>query len=183
MVQWNQVRCGELMTRLIHVIESIANIGGYLSGWLVPLMMLLILYEVIMRYIVHRPPIIADEFSAYMLVTLCFLGMAYTWKERGHVRITALVSRLPARIASWIRLGTLVLALVIGIMMSQAIYAYLVYSFKYHMRSATHLLTPLQGPQMTMLIGFILLCPLLIVEIARAIMNIRSGKRVEEATR
>ncbi len=171
------------MKRLGHLIESIANIGGYFSGWLVPLMMLLVLFEVFMRYIVRQPPIVADEFAAYMLVALSFLALAYTWKERGHVRITILVSWLPRRVSSWVRLATLLLALAFTIGLSQASYAYLQYSFKVHMASVTHFRFPLQGPQMPLLIGFILLSLLLIVEIAKAIMKIRAGESVEEATR
>jgi len=149
----------------------------------VPLMMMLVLFEVVMRYIVHQPPIIADEVSAYMLVALSFIAMAYTWKEKGHVRITALVSRLPARVAKWVRLIGLVLALALATMLTHASYVYLVYSFKLHMASSTHLRVPLQVPQMPLLIGFTILTLLLIVETTKAIIKIRSGKNVEEVAR
>ena len=171
------------MKRLARIIESISNIGGYFAGWLVPLMMILVLFEVIMRYVVHQPPIIADEVSGYMLVALSFLALAYTWRERGHVRITALVSRLPARGASWIRLIALVLAFAFSAVLTQGSYAYLAYSFKLHMSSPTHLRFPLQGPQMPLLIGFTILTLLLAMEIAKAIIKMRAGESIEEATR
>ncbi len=170
------------MKRLARIIESISNIGGYFSGWLVPLMMLLVLFEVVMRYVVHQPPIVADEVSAYMLVALSFIGLAYTWKERGHVRITALVSRLPARLSSWVRLVMLLMALGISGMLTRASYEFLAFSFKYHLASPTHLRVPLQGPQTPLLIGFALLTLLLIIEVARAIIKLRAGQKVEEAT-
>ena len=168
------------MKQLGRVIESIANIGGYFSGWLVPLMMLLVMFEVFMRYVVHRPPLVADEFSSYMLVALSFLGLAYTFRERGHVRITALVSRLPPRVSNWTRLVSLGLAFVFSIVLVQTTYAYMLFSFKIHMSSVTRFRIPLQGPQVTLLVGFIMLSLLLIVEIAKAIMKIRSGETVEE---
>ena len=118
------------MKRLGRIIENIANIGGYFSGWLVPLMMLLVLYEVFMRYVLNQPPMIADEFSAYMLVALTFLGAAYTWKEKGHVRITALISRLPPKVSSWARLIALVIALIFAVILSQAGYHFTAFSFK-----------------------------------------------------
>ena len=171
------------MKQLGRVIDSIVNVGGYFSGWLVPLMMLLVLAEVFMRYVMHQPPLVADEFSAYMLVALSFLGAAYTWKEKGLVRITALVSRLPPMVSSWLRLIMLVLAFIFVALLSNTAYHYLTFSFKFNMSSASHLQFPLQGPQMSLIIGFVLLSLLLIVEIARAIVNIRSGKSVEEADR
>ena len=171
------------MKRFGSIIERISNIGGYLSGWLVLLMMFLIMFEVFMRYIVGKPPIIADEFAAYMLVAMSFLGGAYTWRQKGHVRITFLVQRLPPRAASWTRLVTLVIAFIFAIVLSQASSTYLGLSFRLHLASPTWTHSPQQGPHMTLVIGFILLALLILVEIVKAIMSIRSGKQVEERTK
>ena len=97
------------MRRIERLVGSLAALGGYFSGWLVLVMVVLVFVEVFTRYVLNRPLMLADELSAYMLVALCFLGAAYTWKEGAHVRITALVSRLPAKVASWLRLATLLL--------------------------------------------------------------------------
>jgi len=172
-----------MMKRLGNIVESVANLGGYFSGWLVFLMMLLVAFEVFMRYVMHRPPMLADEFSAYMLVALSYIGMAYTWRQKQHVRISLLVSRLPPRVASWTRLITLLLVFVFLLGLDQAGYRLIVYSLKMHYRSDTWLATPLIGPHLTVFIGFILLTLLLIIEIARAIMKIRSGENVEEIAR
>ena len=66
---------------------DIANLVGFLSAWLVPLMMMLVVVDVFMRYVMRHPLMIADEFSAYLLVALSFLGFAYTWRQGGHVRV------------------------------------------------------------------------------------------------
>jgi len=136
-----------------------------------------------MRYVLDQPPIIAEEYSGYALVALSFLGMAYTWQERGHVRVTALVSRLPVKVSSWLRVLTLVLAFAFTIALIDTTYKYLAHSFKIGMVSSTYYRTPLQGPQMTIMIGFILLSLLIIVEIIKAIIDIRAGKAIEEATK
>jgi len=169
-----------MMKRLGNIVESVANLGGYFSGWLVFLMMLLVTFEVFMRYVMHQPPMLSDEFSAYMLVALSYIGLAYTWRQKQHVRISLLVSRLPPRVSSWTRLITLLLAFVFLLGLNLAGYRLIVYSLKMHYRSDTWLATPLIGPHLTVFIGFILLTLLLIVEIARAVMKIRSGERVEE---
>ncbi|MFC1956333.1 TRAP transporter small permease subunit [Chloroflexota bacterium] len=171
------------MKRLGHLIESIANIGGYFSGWLVPVMIALIFVEVFMRYVLNRPPAVADEFSAYMLVALSVLGVAYTWRQKGHVRITALVSRLSPKAASWLRLITLVFVFLFVLGLFQGSYEFMASSFKLHRASSTWFHTPLQGPHMTMAIGFAIFLLVLIVDIARAIVNIKAGKSAEEASR
>ena len=172
-----------MMKRLGYIVESVANLGGYFSGWLVPLMMILVAVEVFMRYVLHRPPGVADEFSAYMLVALSYLGMAYAWRQGAHVRITILVSWLPPRVASWTRLITLLLVFVFLLGLNQAGYRLIVYSLKVHMKSPTWVTTPLVWPQLTVFIGFIVLTLLLVVEIARAIVKIRSGENIEEIAR
>ena len=169
-----------LFGRIADVIERITNLGGYIAGWLVFFMMLLVAFEVFMRYVIHQPPMIADEFSGYMLVAIVYIGTAYTWKVKGHIRITALLDRVPIRVANWLRLVALALAFIFSIALSQVSYNYLVHSFKLHKASSSWLHTPLQGPQMTLLIGFSLLSLLLIVEITKAIVNMRSGRNVEE---
>lgn len=168
------------MNRLRHIVKTIADIGGYFSGWLVPIMILLVLVEVFMRYLLGRPPMIADEFSAYMLVAMSYLAAAYTFREGGHVRITALVSRLPARISNWLRVVTLSLAFTFSVGLTKSSYDLIAFSFKYRMASATWLNFPLQGPQITLIIGFSVLSLVLAVEIVKTIIDIKSGIRIEE---
>jgi len=160
-----------------------ANIVGYIAGWLVLLMMLLVLVEVFSRYVFNRPLMVANEFGSYLLVAVSYLAAAYAWKEKGHVRITVLVSRLPARVSSWLRLITMLLALVVAFGLSQSAYTYLQTSFRLGMASGSWLHFPLQGPHMTLMIGFTLLSLILMVEVTRAIKKLRRGESIEEATR
>lgn len=168
------------MKRAARIVESIVSIAGHFSGWLVLLMMLLILFEVFMRYVVHRPPTIADEFSGYMLVAISFLSSAYVWKERGHVRVTALVERLPRRAASWLRVTGLGISLGFVLLLCLSSYGYISSSFKLHLHSGTLYHVPLQGPQILVAIGFLLLLFLLAVEFGKAIVRMRAGKNAEE---
>ena len=168
------------MTRFRRVIEFIANMGGYFSGWLVPAMALLITFEVFMRYVVHRPPIIADEFSAYMLVAMSYLGGAYAFKEKAHVRITAFTIRLPQRVSTWLRLGTVCLSFLFSLALLLSTYYLMVSSFKLHYRSSTWLNFPLQGPQMTLPIGFLLLALFQLSEAIKLAMDMRTGRYIKE---
>lgn len=171
------------MKRVGYIIERIVDLGGYVSGWLVPCMMILVAVEVFMRYVLHRPPMVADEFSAYMLVALSYLGLAYTWRQKGHVRITLLVSRLPSSVASWARLIVLIVVLMFLIGLTHAGYKMIMYALKIDLRSDTWLIFPLFWPQVTVFIGFILLTLMLLVEIARSIAKIRAGEHVEEISK
>ncbi len=160
-------------------MEKIAYLGGYYSGWLVPLMMMLVVVEVFMRYVLRQPLMVADEFSAYMLVALSYLGMAYTWRQGGHVRVTVLVNRLPYRASSWIRFLGLILVLIFMIELDRVGYKMIVYALHINLRSSTWLMVPLFWPQLTVFIGFVLLTLLIAVDIVRTFIKIRTGERVE----
>ncbi len=169
------------MKRAGQIIERIADVGGYLSGWLVPLMMVLVVVEVFMRYVLHKPLLVADEFSAYLLVALSYLGLAYTWRQGGHVRITILVPRMPSRFASWVRLSGLILIFLFLLGLSQAGHKMIRYALKMDLRSETFFTFPLFWPQLTVFIGFVLLALQVAVEIVRAVNKIRAGEKVEES--
>ena len=168
------------MKRAGIIIEKITDFLGYVSGWLVPAMMILVAVEVFMRYVLHDPAMVADEFSAYMLVALSYLGLAYTWRQGGHVRITLLVSRLPVKAASWIRLCVLIMIFIFMVGITHAGWEMIVYAREINLRSDTWLTFPLFWPQLTVFIGFLFLTLMLPLEIVRVFLKIRSGEAVEE---
>jgi TRAP-type C4-dicarboxylate transport system permease small subunit len=167
------------MRRLASAIDRLANFVGYLSGWLVPLMMMLVVTDVFMRYVMRQPLMIADEFSAYLLVALSFLGFAYTWREGGHVRVEAVVKYLPPRLSAWVRFIGLILTFSFMIEMDRAAYRMIVYALDMNMRSSTWLMFPLVWPQLTILVGFILLTLMLAADIVQAGIKLRAGKSAE----
>ena len=167
------------MRKIAWLLEKIAYLGGYFSGWLVPLMMMLVVVEVFMRYVLHQPLMLADEFSAYMLVAVSYLGTAYTWRQGGHVRVTVLVSRLPSRAAGWIRFIGLILVFIFMIHLDWVGYKMITYALQINLRSSTWLMFPLFWPQLTVFIGFVLLTLLLVTDIVNTFIRIRAGEKVE----
>ncbi len=163
------------MNRLFSGIEKIVYFGGYLSGWLVPLMMMLVVVDVFMRYVLHRPLMVSDEISAYMLVALSFLGLGYTWRQGGHVRIEVLVTRLPARLYARLRLTALILIFIFMVELDRVAYKMIVYALQINLRSSTWLMFPLFWPQLTVFIGFVLLTFLVGIDIIRTGVKIRTG--------
>ncbi len=162
------------MNGLNKVIESIEKLVDVLSGRLqaavIFLLMVMLLVEVLTRYILHSPLSIAEEIGGYLLVSVTFMGLAYTWKENGHVRVTLLMSRLPQRLARSIRFFTLILATVFTVPLIKACYDLLMDSMLFESRSGSWLRTPLVYPQTILLVGAVLLFLQLLVEIIKAII-------------
>ena len=86
--------------RLEQALGFVIDKSGHLRGWLLVFMVLIVLAEVISRYAMHRPLMIADAISGHILVIIAFMGLAYTWKQRGHIRIRVVVDRVSPRVAS-----------------------------------------------------------------------------------
>jgi TRAP-type C4-dicarboxylate transport system permease small subunit len=167
------------MKQFASAVDRLANFVGYLSGWLVPLMMMLVVVDVFMRYVMQQPLMVADELSAYMLVTLSFLGFAYTWRQGGHVRVEVAVNYLPPRLKSWVRLIGLILTFIFMIEMDRAAYKMIVYAIQMKMRSSTWMMFPLFWPQLTIFVGFVLLTLMLAVDIVQTGGKLRAGKKAE----
>ena len=167
------------MRKIGRVIEVASYITGYFAGWVLLGIMGLTLIEVVTRYVLHRPLILADEFGGYSLVIISCLGLAYCWQERGHIRITFIVSRMPARVSNWLRVVTLTAALVYVVVVSKVSYDFIVDSYRRGIKSSSWLMFPFWWPQMAIPIGFTLLALMLVIEVAKAIRNIRTGVSTE----
>ena len=78
------------MKRLIRIIDRISLAGGWLSGLMVCLGLTLVVAEIITRSVFNSTLYIAEEYAGYMMCGLTFLALAYTLREKGHIRMTFL---------------------------------------------------------------------------------------------
>lgn len=164
--------------RVVRLIERVSVLlGGHLMGWLLMVLMFMILVEVLTRYVLQSPLSIAEEYGGYMLVAITFLGLGYTWKERGHVRVEWVINTLSLKVQSWLRLITLIMATAFALIMIKASYDLVSYSYLFGTRSGSWLRTPLIWPQIVLIIGAVLLFIQLIAELIRAVGNLKKAGR------
>ncbi len=170
------------MSKILPGIERIAYIVGYATGYILLGIIALTQIEVITRYILRQPLILCDEFGGYSLLAITFLGLAYCAKEKGHIRITFLVERMSAKASGWIRVLTLILALIYIGIASKVSWDFWILSIKRGMKSKSWLMTPLYWPQMALPVGCTLFFLVLLVQLVRTIRDVKAGARVEEAS-
>lgn len=167
------------MKRLSRLLETGVDIvSGYFPGWLVVIMVCVVMWGVLTRYVMRRPWAGADESSAFLLVIISFMGLAYAWKDRGHIRITFFVKLLPRRVAKWLRLVTLTGSLAFVPILCWSFYGLVARSVRIGSKSFD-LFIPLQWPQIFVFIGAALLFFWLVVEMVRAVRAIRRGEGEE----
>lgn len=80
------------MRRFINIVEAVSNWGAALSALFMVLIVLLIGLEIVLRSLFNISTLISDEYSAYFFVAMVLLGLAFTLKEEGHIRITLITS-------------------------------------------------------------------------------------------
>jgi len=160
------------MKKVVSIIETITTVvSGHLPAWTVFLLMLMVLVEVITRYLLQSPLSIADEMGGFMLVGITFVGLAYTWKERGHVSVEIITNLLPPAVKRWVRFFTLILATVFCWPMIAGSYGLLQDSILFGARSGSWMRTPLVYPQSLLLLGSVLLLLQLIAEILKSVLE------------
>jgi len=91
---------------LITWIENIAEWTGRAVSWLVLAMVLLIAYDVTMRYLFQAGSVALQELEWHLFALLFLLGAAYTFKHDGHVRVDIFYHgrRMSDRGRAWIDL-------------------------------------------------------------------------------
>jgi len=91
---------------LITWIERIAEWTGRAASWLVLAMVLIIGYDVAMRYLFHIGSVALQELEWHLFALLFLLGASYTFKHDGHVRVDILYHsrRMSDRGRAWIDL-------------------------------------------------------------------------------
>ncbi len=157
----------KLLGFLDNFIDRIVVIGGHVGAVLIVVILFLTMYEIVLRYVFNNAPMIADELAAYMLVAVVALGLSYRWREGGHVRVEALVSRLPGQAQYWLRLFTLSAVFFFTVMVTIGSFTVIGRTIQYGLMSNSWLRVPLIWPQLFIPFGFVLLSAYILCVIGR----------------
>jgi len=97
-----------IITKAIHRVtwmaEILAEIG--LVG-----LFLLVLHEVIVRYVFDAPTLFSVELSEYLLILVAFMSIGWVLKEDRHVAVSFVMDRMPEKVRLGMKLLTSVLTM------------------------------------------------------------------------
>jgi TRAP-type mannitol/chloroaromatic compound transport system permease small subunit len=85
------------MRIIINTIDSITEWTGKTIRWLCACLVILITYEVVMRYVFDAPPMWGFETSIMIGITIFVIGWSYALRHHSHVRIDILYIHLSPR--------------------------------------------------------------------------------------
>ncbi len=141
------------MNAFLRLADKLSGLAATLSAWLLGLMTLLILVEIFIWNLFEKTTLIADEYAAYGLAAIIFLGAGYCLREKGHIRITLILGFLPEKLT---RIITCIATWITTIFMGY-LWWYLLKmvqsALRYESTSGTLTNTPLWIPQTVMLAG------------------------------
>ena len=83
--------------RFIRAVNCINEWVGYITAFLLPVIILIVSYEVTMRYFFNAPTIWAWDVNIQLLAVMVFLGGGYTLMQNGHVRVDLWYGNLSPR--------------------------------------------------------------------------------------
>jgi len=101
---------GAALGSLVVALEAVADRTGRVVSWLSFFMVLVSFLVVVLRYAFDLGWIAMQESVTYMHAALFTLGVAYTLRRNGHVRVDIFYQKLSRRGRAWVDLlGTLLL--------------------------------------------------------------------------
>jgi TRAP-type C4-dicarboxylate transport system permease small subunit len=146
------------------LLDRVYKGAGYLAGAFIVLIVLMILAQIIGRWIGVIVPS-TEDFAGYFLAASSFLALAYTFKQGGHIRVTLLVRHLNGRASKLFLLFALaILALIIGYGAYYAS-ALVIESWQFGEMSQGYIAIPIWIPQTSMAAGLIVFFVALVDEL------------------
>jgi len=100
------------MKTLIKAIDTVNNFFGNLGAWICFLMVLVVVYEVVSRYIFNAPTLWSMEINQYLFCAMLMLGAGYCLMQDGHVRVDLFYPRMSPKTQAIVEMCTYPLAII-----------------------------------------------------------------------
>lgn len=165
-----------ILDPVLKVIDKISETTGHIVASFIAIITVVVLYEIISRYIFNKPTVWAFEVTWMLCGSLLVLLPAWAEKLHGHVNVDVLYLHFPRKGKQILDLVlTLVLALpfIIVILYSSTIYAMNSWEIKEH--TSTIFRPPLYPLVTTIPIGFFLLLLAVLAQMIRGIRSMIKG--------
>jgi len=168
------------MRKLVQVFETISEWTGKVTMWFSLFLVLMLTWEVFMRYGLGRPTIYSYEISTMMGVTIAAGGLAFAHKYHAHVRVDVLWKNLSPR-------GRAIADVIGAFLFFFPFVSVIVYiSGKWALRSLleheiltqTYLYPPAWPIRTVMLLGFFLFIPQGVAKLIRDVYLIAKGEQI-----
>lgn len=169
------------MKTIVTGINKANNIVGGIAGLFMLLSIMLVITEVVTRSVFSGTIYITTEFTGYSLVSITFLGLGYTLKEKGHIRLGFLHQLIKNRLYIFIiELYALIVGFIAFVVITVVSTEFVWESASTGLKSIQITETYLAIPQAAIPIGSLFLALQFISEILNLIIKYRNKEDLTE---
>lgn len=173
-----------MMRGLVSTIERLSGFSGKLTAWLVVPLIVATVYDVAARYLFTAPTQWAYEVGYMMMGTHALLGMAFTLREGGHIRIDAFSQKFSQTGKALIDLvGYALFVLPCLAWITWSLWDYWMKALNTHELSGQSAWNPIIWPfKLIFFVAFALLVLQILAEIVKAIQYLSGSRTSYEGT-
>jgi TRAP-type mannitol/chloroaromatic compound transport system permease small subunit len=170
------------MRALLRFIERISTVSGETTAWLVVPLILATTYDVVARYAFNAPTQWAYEVGYMMMGTHALLGMAYTLREGGHIRIEAFTQKFSQTTKALVDLLGYLIVLPCLCWIVWSLWNYWIGAFRSGELSGQSAWNPVIWPfRLVFFVAFVLLVLQIAAEMIKAILYLAGRRASYEA--
>jgi TRAP-type mannitol/chloroaromatic compound transport system permease small subunit len=170
------------MMVIVRAIERLSRLCGGLAAALVFILVVLMLYDVFMRYVFNAPTLWGFEVSTWTMGAAFILSIGYALATDAHVRVDLLYSRIPRRVLTVVDLIFLPVLLLIVAWLTWGLWGYFFDAYRTGEKSGGSAWNPKVWPfRLILLIGFAAFTLQIVASILKAIAKLQ-GRHIGEGT-
>ena len=104
------------LLRIADAIDSLTRAAGKLATAILLVLVALVGWNVVGRYVIGGTPIALQELEWHLLAPVALLGMSVLMLEKGHVRVDMVYDRLSPRAQNWLDFVSMLVGVVIAVL-------------------------------------------------------------------
>ncbi len=165
------------MKTLVRAVDALSRSCGVIAALLVIALIVLMLYDVGMRYIANAPTLWGFDVNTYLMGSAFVLSIAYALSHDSHVRVDLLYTERTKPRLAWVDLiGFSLVALPVLAWITSGLWTYFAGAYESGERSGSSAWNPVLWPfRFVLFAGFLMLTIQVLAEILRRIDRIRGG--------
>lgn len=120
----------KFLNRYIEFVNRINSTIGKYTSWLTSVLVLVVVFDVIIRYIFNESSVAIQELEWHLFAIIFLMGAAYTLQNDDHVRVDLFYSMFNLKQKAWLNIiGTIIFLIPFTLLIIYASQNYVINSF------------------------------------------------------
>jgi TRAP-type C4-dicarboxylate transport system permease small subunit len=166
-----------------HGLNWLVRAANLLSAVCVLILMILVVADILGRYLLNSPVPMTYEVGAFLMVFIVFLGLAYTQKMGAHIRVEFFTLRLSRRPRASLDIVASILGLLLYATIAYQGFSWAMTSWRVGDYVAGLINIPRWPSQFVVPLGAALLCLQFLADVVQRVTELKRGRAVDRHSR